>query len=255
MSRTILVTGSASGIGAAVRSRLIAEGHRVIGADLRDADIEVDLGSAAGRARLIEAATRMAPEGLDGVLAGAGISGTKDAVDIMSVNYFGAVATLDGLRPLLARSPRGRAVAISSASAILDVHQPTIDACLGGNEAAAREAITESPQLAYFTSKKALALWVRHAAIRPEWGGANILINAVAPGVIETPMTRPLLADPEMVRIMSEYSNPMAVPGYAKPEEVAELIDFLLNMEGHYILGQTIFIDGGNDAIKRPDMI
>lgn len=255
MGRTILVTGSASGIGAAVRQRIMAKGGRVIGADLRNADIEVDLGTADGRKRLVEEVTRIAPDGLDGVLAGAGISATERAADIISINYFGAVATLEGLRPLLSHSLRGRAVAISSASAILDIHQPTLDACLADNESVARDAIMESPQLAYFTSKKALALWVRRAAIQSEWGGSNILLNAIAPGVIETPMTRPLLSDPEMLRIMSEYSNPMAVPNFAKPEEVAELIDFLLNMEGHYILGQTIFIDGGNDAIKRPETI
>ena len=70
--RTILVTGSASGIGAGTAARLRTAGHRVIGADLRDAEIKADLGTPAGRVSLLEQAQRLAPDGLDGVIAGAG---------------------------------------------------------------------------------------------------------------------------------------------------------------------------------------
>ena len=65
-------------------------------------------------------------------------------------------------------------------------------------------------------------------------------------------MTAPLFGDPEMLRLIA-LSNPMAVEGYAKPGEIAELIDFLLRFEGHYLVGQVIFDDGGTDAIMRPD--
>ena len=67
-------------------------------------------------------------------------------------------------------------------------------------------------------------------------------------------MTTPLLDQPDMVKLIDQ-SNPIAVEGYAQAEEIAELIDFLLGMENHYLLGQLIFIDGGSDAILRPDLI
>ena len=57
--RNIAITGSASGMGAALRERLTAEGDRVIGVDLRDADIEADLGTPAGRALAIEGVTEL----------------------------------------------------------------------------------------------------------------------------------------------------------------------------------------------------
>jgi hypothetical protein len=52
---------------------------------------------------------------------------------------------------------------------------------------------------------------------------------------------------------MIAQSNPMSVQGSAKPDEVAELICYLLTFEGHYLLGQIIFNDGGTDALMRPD--
>lgn len=252
MQRTFLLTGSASGIGLATAERLRADGERVIGVDLRDADITIDLGSADGRARMVEEAERLAPDGLDGVLAGAGISTMDKPRETVAINYFGAVATLAGLHPLLAKKPRARAVAICSTAALLPHDEPVIQSCLAGDEAAALAGITERPQTAYMTSKRALSLWVRRTAVSKDWGGRNILLNGIAPGVIETPMTQPLFKDPEMVRLMA-LSNPMAVEGYAKADEMAELIAFLLRFEGHYLVGQVIFNDGGTDAIMRPD--
>jgi hypothetical protein len=54
---------------------------------------------------------------------------------------------------------------------------------------------------------------------------------------------------------MMKKSNPMAVETYAEPEEIAELLAFLLGFDNHYLLGQILFIDGGTDAIMRPGMI
>jgi NAD(P)-dependent dehydrogenase (short-subunit alcohol dehydrogenase family) len=251
MACTILVTGSASGIGLATRRWLELAGNRVIGVDLRDAEIEVDLCTAAGRATMVSVATDLAPNGLDGVVAGAGISRPDRPADTLALNYFGAVATLEGLRPLLARAARPRAVAICSTAALLPFDAAIVDTCLAHDEGLALAEVSARPELAYPTSKRALSLWLRRAAIRPEWAGSGILLNGVAPGVVETPMTAPLLTDPEMVKLIA-VSNPMAVDGYAKPEEIAELITFLLSLEGHYLLGQVIFNDGGTDALMRP---
>jgi NAD(P)-dependent dehydrogenase (short-subunit alcohol dehydrogenase family) len=254
MQRTILITGAASGIGRATAERLRAGGACVIAVDLREGDITVDLGTAEGRARMVAEAARLAPDGLDGVVAGAGISHPGSPRETIAINYFGAVATLEGLRPLLAKRPRARGVAICSTAALLPCDDAVLSACLAGDEAAAIAGISERPETAYMTSKRALALWTRRAAVTPSWGGAGILLNGIAPGVVDTPMTRPLFDDPEMVRLIG-LSNPMAVEGFAKADEMAELIAFLVSFEGHYLVGQIIFNDGGTDAIMRPDSI
>src|SRR5262249_44796500 len=100
--RTYVITGSASGIGAATAKRLVDDGHRVIGVDLHDADVIADLATRDGRAALVDG-VRAATDGcIDAIIAGAGIS-SGDPVTV-SINFFGAVATLEGLRPFLAQS-------------------------------------------------------------------------------------------------------------------------------------------------------
>ena len=252
MTRTYLVTGSASGIGRATTLRLEEAGHRVIGVDLHDAEIEADLGNEAGRTAIVEATRRLAPEPLDGVVAAAGISRFDLPAETVAINYFGAVATLEGLRPLLTRSKRPRAVAICSTAALLPFDEATVAACLAGDEIKALDEIRARPMTCYMTSKHALSLWLRRAAVTKPWAGSGILLNGVAPGVVKTAMTAPLFENPEMVKLMAQ-SNPMAVEGYAHPDEIAELVAYLLGFEGHYLLGQIIFNDGGTDALMRPD--
>ena len=77
--RTIVITGSAGGIGAATRARLEKEGHRVIGVDVRDAEVIADLSTPAGRAAMVDAVGAACDGMLDGLVAGAGIMG-EDAV-------------------------------------------------------------------------------------------------------------------------------------------------------------------------------
>ncbi len=251
MSRTILVTGSASGICAATAARLRQAGHKVIGADLRNAEIEIDLATTAGRAALVEQAAKLAPEGLDGVIAGAGVATIENPQLIVAVNYFGALATLEGLRPLLLRSKQPRAVVIASTAVLLTVNDELVAACLAGDEQAAKACSLLSSQSVYASSKNALALWLRRAAVQPEWAGAGIMLNGVGPGGVFTPMTVPNFATPEGRATMHQVA-PIAVPEHGQPEDIAEVLDFLVNLERSYLLGQVIFVDGGTDAFLRP---
>ena len=134
---TIAITGSASGIGKATRERLEREGHKVIGIDLRDADVIADLTTPDGRAAMVDGVTRASGGALDGLLAGAGVSGrTHDATRVIRLNYFGAVATLAGLRPLLATGTNAAAVAISSNAATTQpggADPRAFDVCLYGD--------------------------------------------------------------------------------------------------------------------------
>jgi NAD(P)-dependent dehydrogenase (short-subunit alcohol dehydrogenase family) len=164
------------------------------------------------------------------------------------VNYFGAVATLEGLRPLLARSDAPRAVATASSSVMNPTDPALIEACLTGDEDAAVAAAAGTGLLGYPSSKRALARWVRRHAPTVSWAGAGIGLNAVAPGVVQTPMTAPLLAD-ETMRPIVEDAVPMPYGGHAQPAHIAEVIAFLASADTQRVCGQVLFVDGGADAL------
>ncbi|MDO5513336.1 SDR family oxidoreductase [Corynebacterium sp.] len=257
MSRTYLVTGSASGIGAATVTLLTSQGHRVIGVDLHNADINVDLTTALGRTTMAEQARELSGGRLDGIIANAGISAPIAAT--AQVNYFGAVATLEGLRPLLLESDAPRAVATASMSSLQTSDDELVQAMLDGDEEAAlaRATVLEDggPQTGhqiYASSKQALARWIRLNAPTPEWAGAGIPLNAIAPGVVISPMTENLTNNPEG-KAMLEELVPMPLNGWMPAESAAELLSWLISPVNTHLCGQVVFIDGGTDAVLRGD--
>ena len=184
---TIVITGGASGIGAAAVARLASRGHRLITVDVRDADIIADLGTSEGRADAISGVLERSDGVLDGLVpcAGLGPIPGRAGSRIVAVNYFGTVALLEGLRPALARSSAPAAVAISSNS--VTHHTPALPVdlaalCLVGNEPAAPARADEVGPIegSYPASKLAVARWVRRHAVTTEWIGAGIRLNAVA---------------------------------------------------------------------------
>ena len=250
-----MVTGAASGIGAATAALLDKRGYRVIDADLHDATITVDLATPDGRARLVDEVDRLTNGRVDAVIANAGTIG-QGANDVR-VNFFGAVATLTGLRPLLARGTDPRAVVTSSQALIHDVNDDVVTACLAGDEEAAVAALPSEPSMfdatwIYASTKRALGRWVRREAPTEAWAGAGIALNAVAPGVIRTPMTEPLLADPGMTELLLAMT-PMPLGGVAEPDAVAHVMEFLSSADTTAVSGQILFVDGGGECTLRGD--
>lgn len=248
--RRYVVTGSASGIGAATASILREHGATVIGCDLNDADVIADLSTPAGRRTLVD---QVATWGhIDAVLAIAGGGRTG----LLETNYFGAVATLEGLRPLLARSDAPRAVAVSSTSSLAPADERVLQACADGDEAAATALVAAEPSLrdsAYGIAKRALNGWVRRTAPTPGWAGAGIPLNAVAPGVVDTPAAAWILADDD-VRAGVEAAAPQPLGGFpGRPEWVGHLISWLAGPENRFVTGQVIFADGGAEAALLGD--
>ena len=251
-----MVTGSASGMGAATKARLEAAGQRVIGVDLRDADVVADLSTAEGRQAAIDAVAERAGSAIDGLVTWAGVAGLSHLPGglLASVNYFGSVSLIEGLRPLLAQGDLPAVVAISSNSTTCQPGVPMdlVELCLSGGETAARSAADAAGALAtYPATKTAIARWVRRTATGPDWAGAGITMNAVAPGAIETPMLQATREDAVVGKFIDAFPIPVGRKGTA--DELAAVVAFLLGPDARFLCGSVVFVDGGTDALLRPD--
>lgn len=253
MTRTIVVTGSASGIGQAVVHRLLQQGDRVIGIDLRNADVTADLSTRQGRQDAVQQVGE-ATDAVDALVLCAGVA--KNNAAMISVNYFGATEVAEGLRPLLAASGAGRVAVVSSASGTTGaVVNDVVHACLSDDETAALAAVAQVDENLhlYATSKRALTIWTRRTAVAPGWADADITVNAVGPGVVHTPMTADR-NDPASLAIRAKVM-PMPLRGPMQPESVANLLVWLISAENTHVTGQMVHVDGGVDAVLRgPDV-
>ncbi len=231
-----LITGGGSGIGRAVAHRLTAEGARVavldrdgeraaaVAAEIGGFGLQVDvtdpgaLGSAVDRA-----AAELG--GLSIVHANAGI-GTMNAVgemgaaewaSIIDVNLTGVFHTVHAALPHLVAGGDGRIVCTSSISGV-------------------RPAEGES---AYAAAKAGVAAFT--ASLAMEYA-PMIRANAVAPGMISTALTAPLLAMPGIVERMVSKTPAGRI---GEPEDVADVVLFLVSDLSRFMTGQNLTVDGG----------
>ncbi len=259
MTRTIVVTGAASGIGAATARYLRERGDNVISCDLHHGDAIADLATAAGRAALVERVGQLCGGTIDAIVANAGGGPPQTSIQL---NFFGAVATLDGLRPLLANSLAPRAVAVSSVASLRPPNSAIVEACLRMDEPAALRAAhslaqttsdaAQIPLELYGSAKYALQRWCRTRAPKAEWAGAGIALNTVALGFYDTPAAAYILSNPKN-RAGAGRMVPLrgAFPGRA--EEAAAILAWCVSRENSQMTGQVLFADGGLECLARAE--
>lgn len=235
-----LVTGAASGIGAAIVKRFRAAGARVAGVDVKtgsasDCDLIADMRSDAALAQAFAAmkASIGAPDILVHAAAATFHGGTMETAaqvyaDIYDVNVIGAVRLLKQCMPDMKARGGGSVILLSSINADF-----------------------ATPQLAaYAASKAALNSVMRTAAL--EFAPDNIRVNSIAPASIDTPALRASYArggDPQRARADNVTRHPLARIGTA--EEVAELALFLASRHAAWITGSVYPIDGGARVTRR----
>lgn len=237
-----VISGGATGIGAATARRFVAEGARVAILDVnqdagaalaRELDAHfypVDVADIAGVARATEQAARDLA-GLDIVFANAGVGtirvgGTVESIEperwdlTLDVNLRGVYALSRAALPHLRAAGGGAIVMTSSSSALV------------GTEA--------RPTHAYAAAKGALISLARAMAV--SYGPDNIRVNAVAPGLVRTRLTEDILGDPERARAAVAR---IPLRRYATPEELANVVLFLASDEASFVTGALLVADGG----------
>jgi NAD(P)-dependent dehydrogenase (short-subunit alcohol dehydrogenase family) len=240
--RAIAVVGAASGIGEAIARGAALEGARVAALDVDEKGLESlcqkirNAGGSAEWKRLdirnraeVEAALEEV-EDLDGVVSTPGINVRKRVLDysdaeldrVIDVNLKGNFHVLQAAGRILRERKKGSIVLFSSI----------------------RSLVVEPGQSVYAATKAGIVQMVRGLAA--ELGSFAVRVNAVAPGVVETPLTAPIQSKPEWYRA---YAEKNALRRWASADEMVGPTLFLLSDAASYVTGTVLFVDGGWTAI------
>lgn len=231
-ARSILITGAAGGLGAAIAAAALKAGYRVGTIDHRPAEadhatdeIEHHLASVDDEAAVESVLDRFGTP--DVVVNNAGIVRFAPLADlalddwraVIDVNLTGAF--------IVARAAARRWLASGHPGVIVNI--TSMNGVAAGPNAGA-----------YGSTKAALALLTSQMAL--EWGPAGIRVNAVAPGLIDAGMSAPIYADP-VTRAARESKVPLGRLGHA--DEIADVVLYLASPAASYLTGQNIVVDGG----------
>ncbi|AEV74462.1 dehydrogenase of unknown specificity, short-chain alcohol dehydrogenase like protein [Mycolicibacterium rhodesiae NBB3] len=233
--RTALVTGGASGIGAAIALRLASDGHQVATLDLAHSAMPHSYLADVTDREQIDAAVGAVHDALGpiGILVNAaGVDGFKRFMDltfqrwndIINVNLHGVFHCTQAVLPDMIGQKWGRIVNISSSSA--QSGQPFMS-----HYVAAKSAVNGLT--------KSLAL---------EYGPDGITVNAVPPGFIDTPMLRKSEERHRLGGTVEDIIARTPVRRVGRPEDIAAACAFLVSEDAGYITGQILGVNGGRNT-------
>lgn len=216
-NKTVLITGGSRGIGKACVELFRERGYTVVA----PSRAEMDLGSKDSIVSYINSLDIR----IDVLVNNAGINplakvGELDFVaaeELMNINYWAPVLLTDLLAPKMRANGFGRIVNISS---------------IWGS-------VTKAGRSMYASSKAAINAFTRTCAV--EYAASNVLVNAVAPGYVNTELTK-INNTPEQIELIKAN---LPINRLAEPKEIAELIFFLGTEKNSFVTGQTILADGG----------
>jgi NAD(P)-dependent dehydrogenase (short-subunit alcohol dehydrogenase family) len=242
--KVAIITGAKSGIGFATAVRFVAEGAKVVVADIRDAHREVqELTTRGGEALFVETdvssesqvqalieKTMTAYGRLDVVVNNAGIELAKTVLNtteqewdrLMDVNLKGVFLCCKAAVAVMQR--QGGGVIINVASEL---------GLVGGSEIAA-----------YSASKGGVVQLTKAMAI--DHASDHIRVNCVCPGPVETPLLQAIIEsslNPEQER--RSILEKTLLKRVGRPEEIANVILFLASQEASYMTGSVVVVDGG----------
>lgn len=241
-NKVALITGSARGQGAAAARKYVAEGARVVLADVRDEDgkaLADELGEAArfvhldvGDEQGWQAAVRDAVEwfgGIDVLVNNAGVlhfsavdqTELSDYERLVRINQVGAFLGMRTVTPVMSEAGSGSIINVSSI-----------------------EGLAAMPHVVAYTATKFAVRGMTKAAAL-ELGERGIRVNSVHPGMIDTDMLREFTGhDADL----SPVGQKLALRRLGKPEEIADLMVFLGSGESSYCTGAEFVADGGATA-------
>ena len=261
-----VVTGGSGGIGGKTVEILRSQGHEVVNVDLKDSDICANLATKEGRDEVIHTIHAQYPDGIDALCCNAGVSGACGNLKLMiSLNYFGATNLAHGLFDLLKKKGGSCVVTssntISQGAARMDlVDMLNYSQTKPVNEERILNIIEKFDESSlavgnsiYVTTKYALARWARR--VSASWAANGVRINTVAPGNVSTPMTATMSENAKAALAALPIPINYGTDTLMDPEDIANVIAFLVSPLAHGINGNVLFVDGGTDALLNSEKV